>query len=263
MQERQRSWSVVEAWTSCRVQASFHVLSIALEWAATASSAMGAQEMQWAQTLEGGPWLQVYTVPGNGTPLEWQTTEGGPVRSDKLEVVVSFCYLGDMSLISSQWLWTFNHNICEPPLDEVQGAAASSFFPPLLIQDKWPLVQLLCEESNAPCKWDLAIDKAKPPTSAAVWQGNDQMDLHCQAARHCHYRVQWAACLAWHWGPGPHLEGEKAPLVWTGGTVQRCNQVSLWHTGWWKVWSWVAQDDIEAADREGSRRVEALGYRLS
>ena len=43
----------------CRVQASFHALSVALEWAATASSAMaealGAQEMQWAQALEKRP----------------------------------------------------------------------------------------------------------------------------------------------------------------------------------------------------------------
>ena len=39
-----------------RVQASFHAPSVALVWAATASSAMaasmGAQEMQWAQALE-------------------------------------------------------------------------------------------------------------------------------------------------------------------------------------------------------------------
>ena len=33
--------------------------------------------------------------------------------------------------------------------------------------------QLLCAECNTPCQWDLAIDKAKPPTSAAKWQGND------------------------------------------------------------------------------------------
>ena len=29
-------------WTSCRVQASFHALSVAMEWAATASSEMAA-----------------------------------------------------------------------------------------------------------------------------------------------------------------------------------------------------------------------------
>ena len=54
--------------------------------------ALGAQEMQWAQALEKGPGLQMYTVPGNCTPLGWQTTKG----PDKLEVVASFCYLGDM-----------------------------------------------------------------------------------------------------------------------------------------------------------------------
>ena len=37
MQERQRSWSAVWNWTSCRVQASFHAQSVTLEWAATAS----------------------------------------------------------------------------------------------------------------------------------------------------------------------------------------------------------------------------------
>ena len=68
--------------------------------------ALGAQEMQWAQALEKGPWLQMYTVPGNCTPLEWQTTDarllnGRPqkkvqVGPDKLEVVASFCYLGIM-----------------------------------------------------------------------------------------------------------------------------------------------------------------------
>ena len=39
---------------------------------------LGAQEMQWAQALDKGPWLQMYMVPGNCTPLRWQTTEGSP-----------------------------------------------------------------------------------------------------------------------------------------------------------------------------------------
>ena len=40
-------------------------------------------------------------------------------------------------------------------LEEVQGAGASSLFPPPLFQDTWPCVQLLCAEHNAPCQWDL------------------------------------------------------------------------------------------------------------
>ena len=92
---------------------------------------------------------------------------------------------------------------------------------------------------------------------------HDQTDLQCQAARHCHHQVQWATCAAWHWGSGPHSEGEKTSMVWTCGTLQWCNQDSLWHTGWWKAWAWHAKNDMEAADREGLQRVEALGYQPS
>ena len=99
---------------------------------------------------------------------------------------------------------------------------------------------------------ETAIDKAEPPASAAKWQGNDQTDLQCQAARHCHHQVHWATCAAWHWGSGPHSEGEKTLIVWTCETLQWCIQDSLWHTGWWK-----------AADKEGLQRVEALSYRPS
>ena len=40
--------------------------------------ALGAQEMLWAQALDKRPWLQMYTVSGNCTPLGWQITEGSP-----------------------------------------------------------------------------------------------------------------------------------------------------------------------------------------
>ena len=49
----------------------------------------------------------------------------------------------------------------------VQGSATSPLFTPPLFQNMWPCVQLLCAECNAPCQRDLAIDKAKPPASAA------------------------------------------------------------------------------------------------
>ena len=112
------------------------------------------------------------------------------IRPDKLEVVVSFCYLGDM-------------------LSAAGGCELST---------------------NTPCQWDLAIDKTKPPTSAVEWQSNDQTDQQCQAARR-HHQVQWTTYAAWHWGSGPHSEGEKAPLVWTCGMLQWCSQDSLSHTG--------------------------------
>ena len=195
-----------------------------------------------------------------GMPLGWQTTEGSPGETWqglKLEMVASFCYLGDM-LFSSKWLWTCNHNMCENCLEEVQGCATSSLFKPPLFRNMWPCVQLLCEEHNAPCQWDLAIDKAKPPASAAKWQGNEETDLQCQTLSLPGPISYLCGC-----GSGPHPEGEKTAMVWTCGTLQWCSQDSLWHTGWWKAWTWEAQDDMEAADREGLQRVEALGYQPS
>ena len=262
MQERWRSWSAVWAWSSCWVQVSFHA-----HWSGQQQhllqqlQALGAQEMQWAQALD--KWLlQMYTVPGNCTLLGRQTTEGSPGRTWQAGGG-SFLLLPRRHALSSRWLWTFNHNTCENCLEEVQVAATSSLFTPPLFQNTWPCVQLLCAVRNAPCQWVLAIDKAKPPASTAKWQGNDQTDLQCQAARHCHHQVQWATCAAWHWGSGPHSEGEKAPLVWTCGTLRWSSQDSLSHTGWWKAWAWEAQDDMEAADREGLQRVEALSYQPS
>ena len=75
------------------------------------------------------------------------------------------------------------------------------------------------------------------------------------------YLRDLALRIWWHWGS--HSEREKAPLVWTCRMLQWCSQDSLWHTGWWKAWAWKAKDDMEAADREGLQRVEALGYQPS
>ena len=217
MQERRKSWSVVRDLISCRVQASFQLCCLS-HWSGQQQhllqclQAFGAQEMQWVQALDKAPWLLMYMVPGNCMPLGRQTTEGSPSRTWQTGGG-SFLLLPRRHALSSQWLWTFNPNMCENCLEEVHGAATSSLFPPPLFQDTWPCVQLFCAQRNTPCQWDLATDKAKPPTSAAKWQGNGQTDLQCQAARHCHHQVQWATCAAWHWGSGPHSEGEEALLV--------------------------------------------------
>ena len=222
---------MVRAWTSCRVQTSFHVPSVTLEWAATDLlqwlQALGAQEMQWAQALDKGPWLQMYTVPGNCMPLGRQTTEGSPSRTWQAGGG-SFLLLHRWHALISRWLWTFNHNACENHLEELQGAATSSLFPQPLFQDTWPWVQLLCAEHNAPCQWDLGTEKAKPQT-----------DLQCQAAR----------------------QGEKALLVWTCGMLQWCSQDSLWQTGWWKAWAWEAQRWHDSSWQRGI--AESGSFRLS
>ena len=144
--------------------------------------ALGAQEMQWAQMLEKGSWLQMYRVPGNCTPLGWQTTEGSPGRTWQAWGG-SFLLLPRRHALSSRWLWTFNHNTCENCLEEVQGSATSPLFTSPLFKNTWPCVQLLCVECNAPCQRNLVIDKAEPPASAEKWQGNDQTDLQCNGRK--------------------------------------------------------------------------------
>ena len=102
----------------------------------------------------------MYTVPGNCTPLGWQITEGSPGQTWQAWGG-SFLLLPRRHALSSRWLWTFNHNMCENRLEEFQGSATSPLFTPPLFQNTWPCVQLLCAERNAPCQRDLAIDKAK------------------------------------------------------------------------------------------------------
>ena len=101
MQERQRSWSAVRDWTFCRVQACFHALSVALEWAATASSAMAASTGCTRNAVGSSAWKRTLTIDVQGArklhiPLDGRPQKEVQVGPDKLEVVASFCYLGDM-----------------------------------------------------------------------------------------------------------------------------------------------------------------------
>ena len=57
--------------------------------------ALGAQEMQWAQALEKDPDYRCTRCQGIACPLDGRPQEV-QIGHDKLEVVASFCYLGDM-----------------------------------------------------------------------------------------------------------------------------------------------------------------------
>ena len=125
---------MVWAWTSCRVQASPCTVcctgvgsnsifcNVCKHWV--------HKKCSGAQVLDKGSWLQMYTVPANCTPLEWQTTEGSPSQTWQA-AGGSFLLLPRRHVLSSWWLWTFNHNMCENCLEEVRRAATSSLFPHL------------------------------------------------------------------------------------------------------------------------------------
>ena len=52
--------------------------------------------MQWAEALDKGPWLRCTWCQGTACPLDSRPQKEVQVGPDKLEVVASFCYLGDM-----------------------------------------------------------------------------------------------------------------------------------------------------------------------
>ena len=99
---------------------------------------------------------------GTAHPLDGRPqkeVQGGP---DKLEVVLSFCYLGDMlSAAGGCKLSTTTR---------VKTAWKKDLLPVLsshhLSFKTGSRVYSSCAECNAPCQRDLAIDKAKPPAPA-------------------------------------------------------------------------------------------------
>ena len=87
---------------------------------------------------------------GTACVLDGRPQKEVQVGPDKLEVVASFCYLGD--ILSAAGGCELSITTCENHVEEVQGSATSSLFMPPLFQNTWPCVQLLCVEDNAPCQ---------------------------------------------------------------------------------------------------------------
>ena len=97
MQERQRSWSAVRDWTSCRVQASFHALS---------RTGVGSNSIfcngckHWVHKkciglkhLKKDLDYRCTRCQGTARPLDGRPQKEVQVGPDKLKVVASFCYL--------------------------------------------------------------------------------------------------------------------------------------------------------------------------
>ena len=72
-------------WTSCRVQASFHAPSVALEWAATASSAMAASTGCTRNAVGSSTWQKTLTTDVHGARelhAPWMADHRTKSRSD-------------------------------------------------------------------------------------------------------------------------------------------------------------------------------------
>ena len=261
MQERQRSWSAVRDWTSW----GFRRVSkcCLLHWS-------GQQQhlQQWLQALGGlkrlikDPDYRYTWCQGTARPLDGRPQKEVQVGPDKLEVVASFCYLGDMlSAAGGCELSTTTHvktawkkfKDLLPVLSsghlsfKTSGRVYSSCVRSAMLHasETWPLtkpnLQRLQRNDRAMirqiCNVRLQDIVTTTSDELLVRLGIEDLDLI--------------------------LKERKTPMVWTCGTLQWCSQDSLWYTGWWQAWAWEAQDDMETADRKGLQRVEALGHQPS
>ena len=91
---------------------------------------------------------------GTARPLDGRPQREVQVWPDKLKVVASFCYQGDMlsAAVGCQLSTTTHVKTAWKKSGRRQGAETSSLFPPPFFQDTWPCVQLVCAEHNAPCQ---------------------------------------------------------------------------------------------------------------
>ena len=172
-------------------------------------------------------WCQVTACPLDSRPQ--REVQVGP---DKAEVAASFCYLGDM--LSA----TFNHNMCENCLEEVQRAAPSISSHHLSFKTRGRMY--------SSCVWSTMLHVSETwPLKKPNLQRLQY--LQCQATRHCQHLVQWATWTALHWGSGPHPEGEDSTSTdrWNTPRVQsrqpvtcRLMESSLggpsWHGSSWQ-----------------------------
>ena len=155
--------------------------------------------MQWAQALDKGPWLQMYTVPGNCMPLGRQTTEGSPSQTWQA---------GDGSFLLLGW----GH----PTLSIAGGCELSTTTG---LKTAWKKFKELLPEFSlhttslsrhvAVCTALVCGAQCSMPVRLSHWE--NQTSNVCSrltgqwsdrsatsGARGCHNQVQWATCAAWH-----------------------------------------------------------------
>ena len=144
-----------QAWTPCRGHASFHVQSVAREWAVTAFSETDASTECTGNAEGSSAWQRTLitdVLSARELHAAWTVDHRGKYKSN-LSSCRWYLPFATWETCSQQLMAaTFNHNTYENPLEEVQGAATSSLFQPPLFQNTWPHVQVLCAECNAPCQ---------------------------------------------------------------------------------------------------------------
>ena len=98
-------------------------------------------------------------------PLDGRPHREVQVETDKLEVEASFCYQRDM--LSTACGCELSTTICVKTAWKKFKELLQILFSHHLSFRTRGRVYSSCAAGNAPCQWDLVIDKASPPTFAA------------------------------------------------------------------------------------------------
>ena len=187
---------------------------------------------------------------GNARPIDGRPQSEVQVGPDKLEVVASFCYLGDMlsagggcemvvtTRVKTAWK-KFRELHVLPVLTsrhlpyKTHGHVYSSCVPSTMLHasETWPLAK----------------------TNLQRLQRNDRAMIRqiCSIKLEDVARVRSSKLLA-----KLQLEDldlilrEKASLVWACGAFELCNQNSIWYADWRQTGGREAQANMEETDRE-------------
>ena len=192
----------------------------------------------WQRTrITGAHWARELDTP-------WMADhKGKSVGPDKLEMVASFCYLGDMLEAAGD---------CELSTTICVKTAWKSFkemLPVLSFKTRGHIYSSCMWSPMLPGQWQSQTSNICRGMTGQ-WSDSSAMSSHKTLSTSGPIGYLHSLALRM-WTSSWRTEGS---LIWTHGMLQRCSQVNLWHTGWRKAWAWEAQDDMEAADREGSQR---------
>ena len=89
---------------------------------------------------------------GNARPIEGRPSNEVQVGPDKLDVVASFCYLGDMLSAGGGCEIAVTTRVKTAWKKFRELLPVSFHIPPPLLQDTWPCIQLFRAERHVPCQ---------------------------------------------------------------------------------------------------------------
>ena len=167
MQERQRSWSAVrDWWVSMRRRTGVGSNSIfcngCKHWVHKKCSGL--------KRLTKDPDFRCTQFQGTARPLDGRPQKEVQVGPEKLEVVASFCYLGDRLSAAGGCELSTTTSV-KTAWKEVQGSATSSLFMPSLFQNVAVCTALVC---GAQCSMQARLGHRQSQTSSVCSEMTEQ-----------------------------------------------------------------------------------------